>query len=316
MSRRAKVLLAVLLALVMVLAAASVGLAKPGFDKAGPGKGPKGVNFVKPAGGDEDLDEELEGDELEEGLEEEGGDVEVIEEEVEAADEDGEAVEEDEEDEEDQEEEGEGVEEGRGQKNGKNGPAKALKKQEHKVRIREKQALKAEEKGLKIFVNGMHPVFDQPPVIKEGRVLVPVRAVTTALGAAVDYDSETKTVTIVKEGITVILKLGDLTATVNGEPLELDVPAASVNARTVVPLRFIAEALGATVSYDQESGTVNIEDENEDENENEEEGTIEENEGEISGEEGETQEEPATEVGNTGEVGGQETTLEETAQGE
>jgi len=121
------------------------------------------------------------------------------------------------------------------------------------------------EKGFKVFVNGRRPFMDQPPVIKHGRVLVPVRAVTTALGASVGYDMETQTITIEKDGATVELQLDSMTAVVNGETVTLDSPAASVNARTVVPLRFIAEALGIAVEYDDDSDIIVVNEGGEDE---------------------------------------------------
>jgi len=100
--------------------------------------------------------------------------------------------------------------------------------------------------------------FDVPPVIKEGRTLIPVRAISEGFGAEVAWDAETKTVTITKGDITITLKLDDRTATVNGQEVTLDVPAELMNGRTVVPLRFIAESLGLTVKWDAEERIIEI----------------------------------------------------------
>lgn len=100
--------------------------------------------------------------------------------------------------------------------------------------------------------------FDTPPVIKEGRTLIPVRAVSEALGAKVEYDDVEKIVTITKDGKVIVFSLAEGTVTVNEETVEIDVPAEIMNNRTMVPLRFIAEQLELTVEWDQETQTINI----------------------------------------------------------
>jgi hypothetical protein len=110
-----------------------------------------------------------------------------------------------------------------------------------------------------ILVKGKHLGLDTPPVIKDGRVLVPVKALAQAFGAEVAWDPDLRTITIVKGEITLVLTLESKTVTVNGEPVELDVSAKSMNGRTVVPLRFIAEQMGLKVSWDSELEMVEIE---------------------------------------------------------
>jgi Skp family chaperone for outer membrane proteins len=100
--------------------------------------------------------------------------------------------------------------------------------------------------------------FDTPPVIKEGRTLIPVRAVSEALGAKVEYDDVEKIVTITKDEKVVVFSLTEGTVTVNEETVEIDVPAEVMNNRTMVPLRFIAEQLELSVEWDQETQTINI----------------------------------------------------------
>lgn len=117
---------------------------------------------------------------------------------------------------------------------------------------------KGKDKELKIKVRGKNAKFDVPPVIKGGRMLIPVRAVTQSLGAKVDYDAATGQVTITKGETTVIITLGSRQILVNGVPQELDVPAQAINNRTFVPLRFLAEIFGQKVDYDAEKGEVII----------------------------------------------------------
>lgn len=108
-----------------------------------------------------------------------------------------------------------------------------------------------------LFKNG-NAKFDTPPVIKEGRTLIPVRAVSEAMGAEVVYDDVEKTVTITKDEKVIIFSLVEGTVTVNEQTVEIDVPAEVMNNRTMVPLRFIAEQLELSVEWDQESQTINI----------------------------------------------------------
>ncbi|MCT4605101.1 MAG: copper amine oxidase N-terminal domain-containing protein [Marinisporobacter sp.] len=110
-----------------------------------------------------------------------------------------------------------------------------------------------------------HFKFDTPPVIKEGRTLIPVRAITEGLGANVAWNGEERKVTVSKGDIEIVFQLEDGKAFVNGEETAIDVPAQIMNNRTIVPLRFIAEQLGLKVDYDQDTETIEIEEEIEEE---------------------------------------------------
>ncbi|OPZ94593.1 MAG: hypothetical protein BWY74_00450 [Firmicutes bacterium ADurb.Bin419] len=119
--------------------------------------------------------------------------------------------------------------------------------------------------AIMVFVKGSEVEFDVPPVIKSGRTLIPVRAVSGALGAEVDWDSETNTITITKsvygeEDKVITINPDSDIVLVNGKEVKLDVPAQSINNRTMVPLRFIAVVLDKEVEYDSETGTITIED--------------------------------------------------------
>jgi len=117
---------------------------------------------------------------------------------------------------------------------------------------------KAGDTSLKAFVNGKQPEFDVSPFAKNGRTLVPFRAIAAALQADVSFDAATRTVTVVRGGTTVELTLGDDTAYVNGAAVKLDVAAEAVKGRTVIPLRFLGEAFGADVQFDAETQSVII----------------------------------------------------------
>lgn len=127
--------------------------------------------------------------------------------------------------------------------------------------------LKSKHKDLKVLgvesviAKGRNLKFDTPPVIKEGRTLIPIRAITEGFGAEIAWNAETKEVTITKDGKVMVLTLGSNTAVVNGETIQIDAKAESINGRTVVPLRFIIENLGLKVEWDSETETIEIEDE-------------------------------------------------------
>ncbi|MCT4619723.1 MAG: stalk domain-containing protein [Marinisporobacter sp.] len=110
-----------------------------------------------------------------------------------------------------------------------------------------------------------HFKFDTPPVIKEGRTLIPVRAITEGLGANVTWNGEERKVIVSKEDVEIVFQLNDGKVFVNGEEIAIDVPAQIMNNRTIVPLRFIAEQLGLKVGYDQDTETIEIDEEIEEE---------------------------------------------------
>jgi murein tripeptide amidase MpaA len=100
-----------------------------------------------------------------------------------------------------------------------------------------------------VFINGEKQLFDQPAQLIEGRTLVPVRGVFEKLGAVVKWDDSTSIVTVLKNQQHITLKVGSKTAQVNGENIELDVPMKMINGRTMVPLRIIAEGIGAKIKW-------------------------------------------------------------------
>ena len=107
-----------------------------------------------------------------------------------------------------------------------------------------------------VTINGTPVLFDQPPIAAAGRVLVPLRGIFERLGATVVYANGAINATAGAR--TVSLRIGSPAALVNGVQQTLDVPAQVVGVRAMVPLRFIATALGAAVAYDGATRTVAI----------------------------------------------------------
>jgi len=111
---------------------------------------------------------------------------------------------------------------------------------------------------ISVIINGNQLATDVSPYIQDDRVLAPFRALFEALGATVSWDAENQVVTGTRGGKEVRLTIGNKTAYVDGKPVELDVPAAITGDRTFVPLRFVAESLGAEVGWDNASQTVRV----------------------------------------------------------
>ena len=113
-------------------------------------------------------------------------------------------------------------------------------------------------KSIDVKVNGQSITFDQAPIIDNGRTLVPVRAIFEALGASVEWYSETGTVVSKKGKTTVKMTIGSSTMQKDGKDITLDVPAQLINDRTLVPVRAIAEAFGCNVDWNSNTQTVTI----------------------------------------------------------
>lgn len=108
---------------------------------------------------------------------------------------------------------------------------------------------------LSVLVDGRKVVFQGgDPVSEKGRVQVPLRGIGEALDANVGYSGNT--VTYQKTGKSITLTLGSNVAIVDGESVSMDTTAKAVKGRTYVPLRFVSENLGVSVSWDQAANWV------------------------------------------------------------
>lgn len=111
---------------------------------------------------------------------------------------------------------------------------------------------------ITVMVDGAKLEFDQNPVAINGRTLLPLRAVFDALGASVDWDQATQTVTSRRGDIEVKVTIGSDKMYVNGVEKILDVPAQALNNRSLVPVRAVGEAFECNVGWDGATFTVNI----------------------------------------------------------
>lgn len=111
---------------------------------------------------------------------------------------------------------------------------------------------------IEVVINEKKVVFDVTPRILNGRTLIPVRSVFESLGAEVSWEESTETVSILKGSKVIKFKVGSNRGYIDGEQVEIDIPASIINGRTMVPVRFIAEELGFEVAWDGEKRVVLI----------------------------------------------------------
>ena len=107
---------------------------------------------------------------------------------------------------------------------------------------------------------GEDRIMDCTPIIANDRTMLPVRYVAEGLGAAVEWDAKTSAVTVKNDTVNIKITIGKSDAYINGKKATLDSPAFIENDRTYMPVRFIAEALGATVSWNAQTQVITIAD--------------------------------------------------------
>ena len=114
------------------------------------------------------------------------------------------------------------------------------------------------QKTVKVFVDGMEVVFDVSPQLINGRTMVPLRPIFEALQIAITWDDTTETVTAIKENSIVSLTIGQPTMFINGVPKKMDVAPILMSNRTLIPVRFVAEAFACIVTWDDIKNIVDI----------------------------------------------------------
>lgn len=120
------------------------------------------------------------------------------------------------------------------------------------------------EETANVAVNGVMVKFDQPPVVIDGRTLVPIRAVAEQMNAGVRWEEESQTAGIIYNNTGVVLQVGNSNMVVQnlstGETraVRLEVPPQKYNDRTLMPIRALVEEFGCNVGWDNTSSTVII----------------------------------------------------------
>jgi len=101
-------------------------------------------------------------------------------------------------------------------------------------------------------------MFDVPPRVVSGSTFLPMRGIFESLGAEVFWDEVQKKVTAVRQNVKISLKVGEISAIVDGKSVRLDKAPLVYKGATMVPVRFVSEALGETVEWDQNTRSVYI----------------------------------------------------------
>lgn len=109
-----------------------------------------------------------------------------------------------------------------------------------------------------VKIDNENVAFDQIPLIINGRTLAPLRAIFEKLGATVEWNGETRTITSTKGDTVITMTIDKNEMYKNGEMIWLDVAPQIVGERTLVPVRAIAEAFNCNVTWDGANHTVNI----------------------------------------------------------
>lgn len=101
-------------------------------------------------------------------------------------------------------------------------------------------------------------LLQSAPVLVNDVTMVPLRFIGDALGASTAWNGDTQTVTLTGSGTTIELSIGEKGALVNNQQVTMEQPAAIMHDTTMVPLRFLAEALGQTVTFHSELQTITL----------------------------------------------------------
>ncbi len=112
--------------------------------------------------------------------------------------------------------------------------------------------------AISVQLNGQPLNTAVAPVKMQNRTVVPMRDIFEALGATVDWNPATMGITAQKDATTVNLAINNRRAYVNGREVTLDQPATLLRGRTMVPLRFVSEAMGAQVGWNEAHQLVSI----------------------------------------------------------
>ncbi|MEX1030879.1 MAG: stalk domain-containing protein [Paenibacillaceae bacterium] len=102
--------------------------------------------------------------------------------------------------------------------------------------------------------------LDLPPVFANGQAMIQIRPISESFGALVVWNDNDQSVTISKDGIIIICKVGDPIAYVDGQPFLMETYPQLVSGRVVVPLRFVAVSLGIEVDWDNGTQTIELSD--------------------------------------------------------
>lgn len=112
--------------------------------------------------------------------------------------------------------------------------------------------------NIKVNLDNEYLIFDVGAKVVNSRTMVPLRAIFEKLDARVEWDNEARQIHIESDDTDMVFTIDSDIALLNGEEVKIDAPPIIDNSRTLIPIRFLAENLGYTVSWEQETQTAFI----------------------------------------------------------
>jgi len=120
----------------------------------------------------------------------------------------------------------------------------------------------AAEGTVGVKIDGTDVVFNEssgsPFIDSNSRTLVPLRVTMESCGCTVTWDNENSKAIVYKDGVTVVVPIGENRIIINGVPSSIDTAAVILNSRTYLPIRSVLEAFGSDVGWDGASRTVTV----------------------------------------------------------
>lgn len=114
------------------------------------------------------------------------------------------------------------------------------------------------QKPVSVLINGAALESDAPPIIQNGRTLVPLQAIADAMDINISWDDKSGTANAA-DGVTAVrLQINNATASRNNTPTTLDVPPQIINGSLMIPLRFFAESFNYQVDWNSELYQVSL----------------------------------------------------------
>jgi len=111
---------------------------------------------------------------------------------------------------------------------------------------------------ISVIIDGKLQSYDQPPILINNRLMVPMRSIFEALGATVEWDAERRTVWATRNGVTFEATIGDPWVHINGNAIATEHAPTIHNERTLMPLRLVSELFEADVTWDGKQQTVHV----------------------------------------------------------
>lgn len=120
------------------------------------------------------------------------------------------------------------------------------------------QVCLAQAEEVSVVVAGQVLSLQEPPLIKDEQVLLPVRPLLEAMGAEVHWEEESQTVVGLSKDYEIVIPVGCAETLVNGEPVLVDIPAVLVEGRTYIPICLLEQSLDSKVELATGSGTIAV----------------------------------------------------------